>query len=256
MEAIDLKGVLRPWFGWRIRLPVFEGPFELLLYLIEKNELDITKVSLAQVADQYMEYLEQASSINLDALADFLVVAARLLALKSRFLLPSHSQAEELAAEGDEGDSLVDQLILYRAFRDRARYLQGRETARLRCYVRVSPPARIKAPLGPNPYSPRDLRDAFLRLLGLEETVEVSSVVAPVKVTIEEKMALMRNRLREGRGRRWNFLEFLGEHPTAQEVIATFMALLELVRLREAFVYQERLFGPIYVIGTPALSYP
>jgi len=203
-----------------------------------------------------MEYIRQARGINLDALADFISVAARLLVLKSRYLLPSPPQTGEPLEERDEGDALVEQLILYKAFREKARYLGERDATGLRCYVRVSPPTKVVGVLGPNPYTPADLRDCLLRLLSLEEAVEVSSIVAPIRVTVEEKMALIRHRLSEGRKRRWNFLEFLGEHPTGQEVIATFMAVLELVRLREVLVYQERLFGPIYVIGTPALSYP
>ncbi len=252
-EAVSIRTALRPWFGWKIRLPVFEGPFELLLYLLERNELDITAVSLARVADQYMGYLRQAGRINLDALADFIAVAARLLALKSRYLLPSHEAPQRPESEQDD-TSLVEQLRLYKLFRDKARFLAEREQAGLRSFVRVRPPVPLRVPLGPNPYTVEDLRESFLKLLGLGEQQEVSSVVAPLKVTVEEKIALIRRKLASEGKERFHFREFLSPHPTAQEVIAALMAVLELIKQGEVRVRQERLFGPIYVI--PRTSYP
>ncbi|HDN80324.1 MAG TPA: segregation/condensation protein A [Chloroflexi bacterium] len=251
LKMEGLRGVLRPWFGWRISLPVFEGPFELLLYLIEKNELDITKVSLAQVADQYMDYLRRAEQINLDALADFIAVGAHLLVLKSRYLLPEASTSPDIDEE-EGAEELAKHLALYRIFRQKASQLREMEAAGLRCYIRVKPPVKVYVPLGPNPYSVMDLWRCIKHLLSPEEGLDVSTMVAPIKVSVEEKMDLIRRELSFAGPRGKLFREFLSKHPSVQEVIATFMAVLELVKLKEVYVRQERLFGPIHVISKSA----
>ena len=107
--------------GYQVALPVFEGPLDLLLHLIERQELDITAISLAQVTNQYLEYLAGASERDPDNLADFLVVAAKLLLIKSRVLLPQ-PPAPPAAEEEDLGDDLVRQLVEYKRFKEAARW--------------------------------------------------------------------------------------------------------------------------------------
>jgi segregation and condensation protein A len=110
---------------YQVTLPVFEGPLDLLLHLIERQELDITQVSLAQVTNQYLDHLSRLSERDADSLADFLVVAAKLLLIKSRVLLPQPPAAP--MAEGEEadvGEDLVRQLIEYKRFKEVARWLQ------------------------------------------------------------------------------------------------------------------------------------
>lgn len=242
----NFQRFIKPWLSWPIRLPSFEGPFDLLLHLLEKNQLDITAVSLALIADQYIELLSRAEGFELEALADFIAIAARLLVLKSRYLLPQPSALPSSSAE-PEGEELVRQLLLYRAFKEKARFLEERETRGLRCYVRVSGPLKPQiVSLPPNPYTVKDLVDCARRLLVPEKGEEVSALISPIKVTVKEKMELMRQKLREGGGKKL-FKEFLSASPDPQEVIATFMALLELVKLGEVVAWQEGLFGPIYV---------
>lgn len=251
----NLQRFLKPWLSWTIKLPSFEGPFDLLLHLLEKNQLNITAVSLALVADQYIELLSQAEGFEIDALADFIAIAARLLALKSRYLLPQPPASPPSSAE-PEGEDLVRQLLLYRVFKDKARFLEEREIKGLHCYVRVSTPLKPKSPsLPPNPYTVKDLVNCARRLLIPEKGEEVSVLISPIRVTVKEKMELMRQKLRE-RGDKRLFKEFLSANPDPQEVIATFMALLELVRLGEVVAWQEGLFGPIFIRPTPSLLPP
>lgn len=241
-----LQRFLKPWLSWPIKLPSFEGPFDLLLYLLEKNQLEITAVSLALVADQFIEFLDRAEELELEALADFIAIAARLLALKSRYLLPQPSAPSVFSPE-PEGEELVRQLLLYRVFRDKARFLEERESAGMRCYVRASALVKPQGQLlPPNPFTIEDLKDCARRLLLQERGEEVSTLISPIKVTVKEKMELIRQKLLEGEGRRV-FWEFLSDGPYPQEVIATFMALLELIRLGEVVAWQEGLFGPIYI---------
>ncbi len=245
-EMESLQRFLKPWLSWPIKLPTFEGPFDLLLYLLEKNQLEITAVSLALIADQYVEHLSRAEGFELEALADFIAIAARLLALKSRYLLPQPPAPSPLSPE-PEGEELVKQLLIYRAFREKARFLEERESLGLRCYVRASAPPHPNTPsLPPNPYTVDDLVECARRLLLPEEGEDVSTLVSPIKVTVREKIEQIRWALREAEGKRL-FRDFLGESPHPQEVIATFMALLELVKLGEVVAWQEGLFGPIYV---------
>ncbi len=241
----SLQRFLKPWLSWPIKLPSFEGPFDLLLYLLEKNQLDITAVSLALIADQYIERLSQAEGFELEALADFIAIAARLLALKSRYLLPQPPAPTPFTPE-PEGEELVRQLLLYRAFKERARFFEERESMGLRSYVRVSVPFKPKTlSLPPNSYTIDDLRECARRLLFPERSEEVPALISPIIFTVREKIELIRQKLGEGDKR--TFREFLSDCPHPQEVIATFIALLELVKLGEIVAWQEGLFGPIYL---------
>ncbi|RLC70356.1 MAG: chromosome segregation protein ScpA, partial [Chloroflexi bacterium] len=131
---------------YQVRLPVFEGPLDLLLHLIEREELDITSVSLAQVTDQYLTYLSLMEKPPAEVLADFLVVAAKLLLIKSRALLPQPPGSLSTEEE-DVGEDLARQLIEYRRFKRVAESLRRREEAGLRAYLRLAPPPRLARPL-------------------------------------------------------------------------------------------------------------
>ena len=130
----------------KLALPIFEGPLDLLLHLIEREELDITNIALVQVADQYMEYIRGSEQINLDALADFIYIGARLLLLKSRALLPKPKTEQELLSEyEDPSDDLARQLREYKLFKEAAAELRGIEQAGLHSYP---PQCRIYSGLG------------------------------------------------------------------------------------------------------------
>ena len=150
-HPVEVSSTTEPDDGgsFQLALPIFEGPLDLLLHLIEREELDITNIALVQVADQYMEYIRASEQLNLDALADFIYIGARLLLLKSRALLPRPKTEEELLSEyEDPTDDLARQLREYKLFREAAGQLREIEQAGLHSYPRIAPPPELPPPLG------------------------------------------------------------------------------------------------------------
>ena len=130
-----------PSSAYTVQLPVFAGPLDLLLQLIEREELDITKVSLAQVTDQFLSYIKVLEQLNISDLADFLVIAARLVLIKSEALLPR--PVERQPGEEDPGDELARQLLAYKKYKQIAGLLKEREDTNLRTYLRLAPPPKM-----------------------------------------------------------------------------------------------------------------
>lgn len=228
-----------------VQLPFFEGPLDLLLHLIERRELDITKVSLAMVTDEYMAYLAALERVDPGRVADFLVVAARLLLLKSRMLLPQERQEEE--EEEDDGEALARALEAYRQFKQIAELLAEREAAGLRAYVREAPPPDLEPRLSPNGVSVNDLLAALRDILRQKPPPpeSVDTVVRPLRVTVRQRIRTLAARLRQGG--RFRFEELFAGDVDRQDVIATFLALLETLKLGWARVEQEKPFAPIYI---------
>src|SRR5260221_40455 len=131
--------------NYTVQLPVYAGPLDLLLQLIERDELDITRVSLAQVTDQFLAYLKVLETMDLGDIADFLVIAARLILIKSEALLPR--PVERQPGEEDPGDELARLLIAYKRYKEIAGTLRQREEAGLRTYLRLAPPPKMEAQL-------------------------------------------------------------------------------------------------------------
>ncbi len=251
---------------YEVKLTVFQGPLDLLLHLIEREELDITTVSLAQVTDQYLEYIGLLEELTAEILADFLVVAAKLLLIKSEVLLPRPPRAPDEEEEESVGDELARQLIEYKRFKEAALGLRQREETGLRTYVRVAPPPKLERSLGWGQDRPLDLED--VSLADLIEAVQrafdvrpplpsVSEVVAPFIVTVAEKMVLIKERLESHK--RVSFNRLLDQATSRVEIIVTLMAVLELIKLGGIVVQQERLFGEIVILSLliaeePALS--
>lgn len=231
--------------GYVIRLDQFEGPLELLLHLIERQELEITAISIAQVTDQYLAYLEQAEDVPPAKLAEFVALAARLLVIKSRALLPQPPATED-EEEPDPGVTLAQQLRLYKAFRDMARWLLSRSQAGWRSYVRENLRPPVLQPLAPGAATLDDLVRAFHEVLAGQATMPTTlGVLTPYPVTLEEKIAELRDWLR--RERRLAFAAILQRARDRQEIVVAFLALLEMMRLGEVEVAQHALFGPILI---------
>lgn len=230
---------------YRVELPVFQGPLDLLLSLIEREELDITRVSLAQVTGQYLAYLEAMERVPPELLADFLVVAAKLILIKSEALLP---RPPAIVAEsvGDTGDDLVEQLRLYKQFKAAAGRLRQREEDRLRTFIRLAPPPKVEARLDLTGVGLTDLLAAVREALQIAAPPpSVDQVVSQRKVTIRGQMDLIRSRLRtQGR---LLFQEMLARSADRVEIAVTFLAILELVKQFEVTVQQQNLFGPIII---------
>jgi len=230
--------VERPSIDLELAQPAFSGPLALLLELIERRRLPITEVSIAEVADQYLERMRALVGIDPEILADFLVIGARLLLLKSRELLPS-SPVE--AEEPDVAAELQQRLLEYRIFREAAELLRQLEESGRRSYARQPCPEAPPRPEPPlEPVRPDALRAAMLRMLkGLRPKEERLDL--PPRVTVQERidhlMACLSSRSRA------TFAEVAGR--TIPEVVATFLAVLELLRLGTIRAVQEVPFGEI-----------
>lgn len=233
--------------AYTVQLPVFNGPLDLLLQLIEREELDITKVALAQVTDQFLGYLRVLEQLNLADIADFLVIAARLILIKSEALLPR--PVERAAGEEDPGDELARQLLAYKRYKQIAHSLHEREAQNLRTYLRLAPPPKVEKTLDLSGVSALDLLEAVRRALALApDKPALGTVVAPPKVTIRDQIRLIAGALRE-RGGRVVFQQLLAEARSRMEIVVTFLATLELIKRRKIEARQTALFGEIELVS-------
>ncbi|MBN1935083.1 MAG: segregation/condensation protein A [Anaerolineae bacterium] len=232
---------------YQVKLEVFEGPLDLLLKLVEQEALDITLISLARVTDQYLAYLRVVEKVRPNDLADFMVIAARLLLIKSRMLLPRPPKIIE--EEEDVGDDLVRQLREYMVFKRAAQFLAGREQAGARMYPRTVPVSRLtqnlKARLDLGDACVDDLIAALRALLDQPVGVEGTINVVPYQVTIEHKIEQITRCLAERSD--LTFRSLLDDGTSRIEVIVTLLAVLELIRTRRITVHQEQLFGEIVI---------
>ena len=227
---------------YTVHIPVYEGPLDLLLDLIQRAEVDITTVSLALVTDQYLAYIHGLEQAHADEISAFLVIAARLLQIKSEALLPRPPGREP--GEEDLGQSLVDQLKLYKRFKQIAIWLDERQLAGLRTYLRVTPPPKIEAKLDLSSLTLDSLvaaaQSAFARA---PEREPLASVIAAPKITIREKIDLIGRILKELP--RTSFRSLLGPRATRLEIVVTFLALLELIKRYRVEARQEAIFSDI-----------
>jgi segregation and condensation protein A len=237
--------MLKPLDPFHVKLPDFEGPLDLLLYLIEREELDITRVSLAKVTGSYLEYIHLLEQLQVDQVADFLVVAAKLLLIKSEALLP-RPPAIKPDDDEDVGDDLVKQLLLYKQYKESARKLSDRETAGLHTYVRIAPPPKIEAKLDLSNVTVDMLIKAVRGVLEIEPpSPPVGTVVKPFTLTIREQMNLIERILRYRPN--ISFKRMLRRARNRVEIIVTFLAVLELLRRRKVEVLQDQMFGDILI---------
>ena len=229
--------------GYTVTIPVYEGPLDLLLQLIEHAELDITAVSLALVTDQYLAYIHQMQ-VPADEISAFLVVAAKLLQIKSEALLPR--PPVRAAGEEDLGEMLARQLQIYKRFKELSNWLDDRETRHLRTYLRVAPPPKVESRLDLSDITLADLMTAAEDIFAEEaEKLALETVISAPRITIREKISLIAERLRMSRNA--SFSDLLGQKPTRLEVVVTFLALLELIKRYCVSAQQERLFSDIQI---------
>src|SRR5512146_1204345 len=175
--------------GYQISTPVYSGPLDLLLDLIERAELDITTLALAQVTDQYLDYLEQVADRDPAEVSAFLVIAARLVQIKSSALLP-RPPAIEPTQELDDGEALARQLILYRRFRQLSGVLEARQLAGFKTYLRIAAPvAHIDTHLDMTDMTLNDLVRAAWQIMGAQNALPaLSQVVNMPRITIRERI--------------------------------------------------------------------
>jgi segregation and condensation protein A len=228
--------------NYTIATPVYEGPLDLLLQLIERAELDITKLSLAQVTDQYLEYIHKLPDLAADEVSAFLVIAAKLLQIKSEALLPRPPQREP--GEEDPGEALARQLIIYKRYREIAGILYQREEAGLRTYLRVAPPPKLEGSFDLTGISIEDIAAAAQAIFtDLSRADALNAVVPPSRITIREKIALITDSLRLQKY--VSFRSLINHENSRLEIVVTFLAMLELIKRHLVRVSQEGLFGDI-----------
>ncbi len=226
----------------RVRVPAFEGPLDLLLHLIQQNEIEISDIPIAKITRQYLETLELMRELDLEVAGEFLVMAATLMRIKARMLLPPAIAETE---EEDPREGLVRQLLEYSRFKEAAQGLSRLESERRLRYERGAP----VPPADPEarellPVSMFRLLDALQSALARQAPPYVHTVTAE-PMSLEEAMGLMSGQLRAQS--RLLFEELLEGFLTRIEKITAFLGLLELLKLGHAGATQESLFGPIWI---------
>jgi segregation and condensation protein A len=237
--------------AYPVSLPSFQGPLDLLLQLIEKDELDINAISLVAVTDQYLRTIAALEAIEPGALADFLVIASRLLYLKSLSLLPKPSTVEE--SKEESADALIKQLLEYRRFKQAAALLQEREAQGLRVYVRTAPKPELERRLDLSNLDLNKLHNALRRVLQRIPSDPPMPQVKTYPITVAAQIENVRNYLQQRQARAIDktdeqpvtFTELLTRGSTRLEVVVTFLAILELIKQCELSAEQENTFGEI-----------
>jgi len=239
---------------YKVQLEAFEGPLDLLLYLVKKDEVDIYDISIERITTQYLEYLETFEVLHIEVAGEFLVMAANLLYIKSRTLLPKDQQLpEEEAEEDDPRWELIRQLIEYRKFKEAAAHLRDQEELQAALFPRAVSLDPAHAPLLDEnlligDIGIFDLINAFqraLKRLPIEEKQgEIHEETFTVTDRINHLMSLV------DRGVSMRFEELFGRASTRSELVVTFLAILELIRMKQFRVRQEEQFGEIWLDRT------
>jgi len=239
-----MENLLGRQLNYSVQTPVYNGPLDLLLSLIERAELDITNVSLALVTDQYLEYINGLEQLDADEISAFLVIAARLIQIKSEALLPRPPERE--AGEEEDGASLVDQLILYKKFKEIGGWLSGRQDSNLRNYLRVAPPPKVEPKLDLSNVTLEKLLAAAEGALRREKAKKpLATIISAPRVTIREKIDLIAKTLREVE--RSTFKTLIKNSKSRIEIVVTFLAMLELIKRYRVQARQDELFSDIEI---------
>lgn len=228
--------------SYRVKLDIFEGPLDLLLHLVKKNEVELSDIPLATITDQYLAYLALLQQLDLDVAGEYLVMAATLLHLKSRLLLPGDAAAEEDEGE-DPRAELVRQLLEYQRFKEAADSLNRRDLLDRDVFART--PARDEDEAEQDLIYDVSLGDLLDALQGVLQRAapEVAHEVILEQVSLRERLCAVLDILRE---RTYMlFTELFPGGETRLHILTTFLALLELVRTRMVRIRQEESFGPI-----------
>ena len=229
---------------YKVKLEVFEGPLDLLLYLIKKDEVDIYDIPIERITKQYLDYLQMFKILDLDVAGEFVVMAANLIYIKSRSLLPVDQQPpDEAAEEEDPRWELVRQLIEYKKFKDAAGHLQLREIAQENIFARVpdKPDFQAERPLGE--VSIFDLINAFQNILKRIDKKENLREIFEENFTVSDKIDLIMKMTAAGVPLK--FSELFAHAASRTEIVVTFLALLELIRLKQLSVTQGEELGEI-----------
>jgi len=232
---------------YKVKLEVFEGPLDLLLYLIKRDEIDIYDISIERITRQYLEYLQAFKELRIDVAGEFVVMAANLIYLKSRSLLPLDQQPpEEDAEEDDPRWDLIRQLIEYKKFKEAAEQLHARSVEQEKIFTRDGGGGG-DVPLRLAEVGIFQLIHAFQNVIKRVEARENLREIFGEHFTVSEKIDMILERV--ANGALVHFSELFGDIASRVEVVVTFLALLELIRLKQVRAIQRDLFGDIEIAG-------
>ena len=233
---------------YNVKLEVFEGPLDLLLYLIKRDEIDIYDIPIEHITKQYLQYMEAFQVLDLDVAGEFVVMAAQLIYIKSRSLLPVQEQVpEEGEEEVDPRWELVRQLLEYKKFKDAAASL-GRLEALQQAHfhrVPVAPEFEGERPLGE--VSVFDLINAFQKILKRVNKAEDLREIFEENHTVSDKIEFILQTVHSSKTT--TFFSLFAETATRSEIVVTFLAVLELIRLKQIKLTQDKPFGDIQLRG-------
>jgi segregation and condensation protein A len=229
--------------AYRVKLDVFEGPLDLLLYLIRKNEVDIYDIPIAEITRQYLEMLDVMRTLNLDIAGEFLVMAATLTHIKSRMLLPAPPAGEEEEEGEDPRKELVDRLLEYERFKEAAQSLENQDILERDVFTRTQTE---------DGEGEEELELSLFELIeALQQVLRRSShelvhEITLERISVEERITEILDRLNSSGGE-VEFTHLFEGEPTKEIIIFTFLALLELMKMRMVRVYQRRTFHSIKI---------
>ncbi len=232
---------------YKVQLDVFEGPLDLLLYLIKKDEVDIYNIPIERVTKQYMEYLSLMKLLDLNIAGEFIVMAATLMMIKSRILLPVDERPEMEDEEEDPRWELVKQLVEYKKFKEAAAHLQQREYFQENIFTRGSDSGMVIEPevgVGLGDVSLFDLISAFNEALK-KIKVDDFGEIYDERFTVVDKIEFVLGTVRD-KGKA-TFSSLFEKAASRNEIVCTFLAILELIRLRQLVAQQDGDFGEIVI---------
>ncbi|MBI1885239.1 MAG: segregation/condensation protein A [Chloroflexi bacterium] len=237
---------------FELKVDGFQGPLDLLLDLIEKEQMDITTLSLAQVTDQYWSYVKSQRQMEPDALAEFIVIGSKLLFIKSCALLPHAAPPRgDLREEEDVGAQLAQMLEQYKQFKEAAFVFRELEEQGRRAYSRVGPPKNVTLPPGLEGVTLNTLLDAVREAMARKPEEPEQGVIEPEPVTVDLKIEEIGRALTENEGR-LRFRPLLAACRTRTEIVVLFLAVLELIKAGRLWARQNKLFGEIELVETAA----
>jgi segregation and condensation protein A len=234
--------------AYTVKLDAFEGPLDLLLFLIRKNEVNVYDIPISLITEQYLQYIGMMQELNLDLAGEFLVMASTLIHIKSKLLLPRPETADEAAGdEEDPREALVRRLLEHQKYRAAAELLHERELVRGAQHGR--PDEIVEAVVGGD-YEPELEVDLFSLMAAFKGVLERASrkprmVIPPEQMSIEDRIAQLLSRLSETDA--CGFEDLFADVQTRGGMIVTFLALLEMIRLKLVRVFQQGNFGSIRV---------
>jgi segregation and condensation protein A len=243
---------------YQVKINTFEGPLDLLLHLINRLEIDIYDIPMSEITDQYLIYIKTMKELHLDVASEYLVMAATLLAIKSKMLLPKHEEVivddeMEFSYEEDPRDELVERLIEYRKYKEAAEDLKSLEEERNLMFSK--PPSDLSDLSKDIQIEKRELNVTIYDMLGALQKMmrrkklqkPLATKIARQEISIEKRMEEILVELKSFNGRK-SFYE-LFPFPQKEHIVVSFLAILELMKRREIQIEQEKNFAEIFVMS-------